>query len=57
MRIGGNVRNEQREPEVGDLAPEFTVEVGHDRLAMSNIAARCKKLILLSQDSYRYHPN
>jgi len=57
MRIGGNVRNEQREPEVGDLAPEFTVEVGDDRLAMSNIAARCKKLILLSQDSYRYHPN
>jgi hypothetical protein len=26
-RIGGDMSNEQRRPEVGDLAPEFIVEV------------------------------
>jgi len=49
--------NEQSGPEVGDLAPEFIVELGDDRSALSDLAARSEKLVLLSQDSYRYHPN
>jgi hypothetical protein len=49
--------NEQRGPEVGDRAPEFYIKVGSDRLALSQLAARYDKLVLMSQDSYRYHPN
>jgi hypothetical protein len=49
--------NEQRGPEVEDRAPEFFVKVGSDRLALSQLAARHDKLVLMSQDSYRYHPN
>jgi len=49
--------NEPRGPEVGDLAPEFFVELGHSRLVLSNLAARSEKLILMSQDSYQFHPN
>ena len=56
-RIGGDMSNEQRRPEVGVLAPEFIVEVADERLALSNLAARSEKLILMSQDSYQYHPN
>jgi hypothetical protein len=49
--------NEQRGPEVGDRAPEFLVKVGSERLPLSQLAARHDKLVLTSQDSYRYHPN
>jgi hypothetical protein len=49
--------NKERGPEVGDRAPEFFVKVGRDRLALSQLAARHDKLVLTSQDSYRYHPN
>jgi hypothetical protein len=49
--------NKQSGPEIGDLAPEFIVEVGDGRLALSNLAARSERLILMSQDSYQYHPN
>jgi hypothetical protein len=48
---------EQRGPDVGDLAPEFFVAVGNGRLALSQLTARRDKLVLMSQDSYRYHPN
>jgi hypothetical protein len=56
-RIGDDMGNEHREPEVGDLAPEFIVEAGDGRVALSNLAGRREKLILMSQDSYQYHPN
>jgi hypothetical protein len=56
-KIGGGMDNEPRGPEVGDLAPEFFVELGHSRLVLSNLAARSEKLILMSQDSYQFHPN
>ena len=51
------MNNEERGPEVGNRAPEFFVGVGRDRLALSQLAARHDKLVLTSQDSYRYHPN
>ena len=49
--------NEQRGPGVGDLAPQFFVAVGGTRLALNHLAASRDKLVLMSQDSYRYHPN
>ncbi len=48
---------EPGELRVGDTAPEFFIETAHSRLLVSQLAARCEKLILTSQDSYRYHPN
>ena len=47
----------KRGPEVGDRAPEFFVNVENDRLALSQLALRHDKLVITSQDSYRYHPN
>ena len=49
--------SEQRGPEVGGRAPQFFVKVGSDKLTLSQLAARHDKLVLTSQDSYRYHPN
>lgn len=49
--------NEQRGPEVGDPAPEFSVEAGDGKLPLSSLATLSDKLILMSQDSYQYHPN
>ena len=49
--------NEPRGPEVGEPAPEFSVETRHGKLLLSELAARYKKIVLTSQDSYRYHSN
>ncbi len=42
---------------VGDTAPEFFVETTEGSLSLHQLAAQRQKLILTSQDSYRYHPN
>jgi len=42
---------------VGDKAPEFLIETAPRKLLLSEVAARYRKLVLTSQDSYRYHPN
>jgi hypothetical protein len=55
--MGGAMGSAQRGPEVGDHAPEFFIKAGSERLALSELAARYDKLVLTSQDSYRYHPN
>ena len=44
-------------PRVGVKAPEFLVETADGRLPLHQLAARHEKLILTTQDSYRYHPN
>jgi hypothetical protein len=44
-------------PQVGEQAPEFFIETPRGRLLLSQLAARYEKLILMSQDSYQYHPN
>jgi hypothetical protein len=44
-------------PRVGVKAPEFLIETPEGRLALDQLAARHDKLILTTQDSYRYHPN
>ena len=49
--------DEQEGPRVGTKAPEFLIETADGGLALSQLAAQHEKLILTSQDSYRYHPN
>ena len=44
-------------PRIGVKAPEFLVETPNGRIPLHQLAARHEKLILTSQDSYRYHPN
>lgn len=44
-------------PQVGLKAAEFFIETADGRLALHQLAARYKNLILTTQDSYRYHPN
>jgi hypothetical protein len=44
-------------PRVGVKAPEFLTETPDGRLPLHQLAARRQKLILTTQDSYRYHPN
>jgi hypothetical protein len=42
---------------IGDKAPEFLVETAEGSLSLRQLAAGYRKLILTTQDSYRYHPN
>jgi hypothetical protein len=42
---------------VGVTAPGFLIETADGRLPLHQLAARHEKLILTTQDSYRYHPN
>ena len=44
-------------PEVGGPAPEFFVDTRDGKLRLSGLAARRKKIVLTTQDSYRYHSN
>jgi len=46
-----------RAPRVGVTAPDFLVDTPGGRLPLHQLAARHEKLILTTQDSYRYHPN
>jgi hypothetical protein len=45
------------EVRVGVKAPEFLIETADGRFPLHQVAARYQKLILTTQDSYRYHPN
>ena len=42
---------------VGAQAPEFSIDTPDGRFSLRQLAARHEKLILTTQDSYRYHPN
>lgn len=42
---------------IGVKAPEFLIETPDGRIPLHQLAARHEKLILTTQDSYRYHPN
>ena len=44
-------------PQVGAKAPEFVIATPDGRLPLHQLAARYQKLVLTTQDSYRYHPN
>lgn len=42
---------------VGATAPDFLIETADGSMPLHRLAARCAKLVLTTQDSYRYHPN
>ena len=44
-------------PRVGDAAPDFFADRPPERLLVRELAARVGKLILVSYDTYRFHPN
>lgn len=48
---------EPEEAKVGGRAPEFSVDTRRGKFSLSELAARHKKLVLTTQDSYRYHAN
>ena len=44
-------------PLVGAQAPEFVIATADGNVSLHRLAARHDKLVLTTQDSYRYHPN
>jgi len=44
-------------PQVGERAPDFVIETFSGRSLMSELAAEAGKVVLISQDSYQFHPN
>ena len=44
-------------PQVGERAPDFVVETPSGRLLISELAAEAGNVVLISQDSYQFHPN
>jgi hypothetical protein len=44
-------------PRVGIKAPDFLIETPNGKLALYQLAERYDRLVLTTQDSYRYHPN
>jgi len=48
---------EIQSPRTGDKAPEFFIATADGNTSLYQLAARHAKLVLTSQDSYRYHPN
>lgn len=44
-------------PEVGAQAPDFSIASAAGMSSVHELAARHGKLVLTSQDSYRYHPS
>jgi hypothetical protein len=51
------MNTQPNEAQVGAKAPDFTIDKADGRLPLHQLAARYQKLILTTQDSYRYHPN
>jgi hypothetical protein len=41
----------------GQKAPEFLIETPEGKFSLHRLAGRHKRLVLTTQDSYRYHPN
>ena len=44
-------------PQVGERAPDFFVQAPTGTLRVSELAAEAGKVVLISQDSYQFHPN
>jgi len=43
-------------PQVGEKAPDFFVQAPTGTLRVSELAAEAGKVVLISQDSYQFHP-
>jgi len=48
---------ELKGPGLGVKAPEFLIATPGGGLTLHQLATRHEKLVLTTQDSYRYHPN
>ena len=57
VRRSINMIDESKGPRVGEKAPEFLIKTPDGSFSLHQLAARYEKLILTTQDSYRYHPN
>ena len=44
-------------PLVGDKAPDISIETPTEKILLSDLAAKMGTVILISEDSYRFHPN
>ncbi len=44
-------------PQEGERAPDFLVQAANGRVRMSVLAAQAGKVVLITQDSYQFHPN
>ncbi len=44
-------------PQAGDPAPDFALETPIGQLTLRELAARVGQVILVSYDSYEFHPN
>jgi hypothetical protein len=51
------MKGEGKSPQIGAIAPEFLIATPDGSLPLHQLAARYQKLVLTTQDSYRYHPN
>jgi hypothetical protein len=51
------MNGEGKSPQIGAIAPEFLIATPDGSLPLHQLAARYQKLVLTTQDSYRYHPN
>jgi len=43
-------------PQMGETAPDFFIQAANGTLRMSELAAETGKVVLISQDSYQFHP-
>lgn len=48
--------NADKIPDVGELAPEFFLDTSSRKLSIYELAGQAGTIVLLSLDSYRYHP-
>jgi hypothetical protein len=44
-------------PQVGEKAPDFVIEHPSSKVMLSKLAGQVGKVILISYDSYQFHPN
>lgn len=48
--------NAEKVPDVGEKTPDFLVDTPSGRVSIHQLAAQAGTIVLLSLDSYRYHP-
>ena len=52
-----NGRDNVESPAVGEKAPNFAIQLPAGKATAHELAARHKRLVITTQDSYRYHRN
>ena len=56
-QTAGEAPDLERAPKVGDRAPDFPIDapLGGGSVQLHDLVARAGRVVLVSQDSYRYH--